>query len=65
MKNKISNIETLSSKSILRSNATAKDGQILMTQIINSKQFGTLENWDLDIVSDFEFRIYKIGGLYG
>jgi len=53
MTNKNSNIETLSPK------------QILMTKIINSKLFGTLENWDLNIVSDFEFRIYKIGGLNG
>jgi len=31
--------------------------QIQMTQIPNPKQFGTLENWNLDIVSNFEFRI--------
>lgn len=45
-KNKNSNIEFLNFK------------QILMTQIINSKQFGTLEYSNLDIVSDLEVRIY-------
>jgi hypothetical protein len=53
MKKKNSNIETLISK------------KIRMTQIINTKLFGTLKNLDLDIVSDFEFRICKIGGSDG
>ncbi len=40
--------------------------QIPMTQIPNPKHFGTLENWNLDIVSSFGFRISNFyeGGYY-